>query len=250
MCKGRLATSQKSTSKLLKPIVHTINLFKEVPLEMAKAQLMCRKPSSQGLIYQYLTENHLKTPAWIYNKVTGEDCSPEMTLNEMLGRLQKYPGVKWGGGMDFGYTHNFAFVWGFTYGKTSYVCGCVHKPELDPSEQVAECQPAKKFKPSVWPDTASPQMIKVFKRQGWRMMDWDKAAHSVIDGINIVRLKIRPAIGEPELYFANVEDARFLWNQMSKYHWTIDAQGNLSRTPDEEGDDEPDRSQILDNERP
>jgi hypothetical protein len=49
-CHGRLATAQTSRSKLLKPIAHTLNQFRALGknIQMAQAELLCRKPSKTG----------------------------------------------------------------------------------------------------------------------------------------------------------------------------------------------------------
>src|SRR6185437_2870588 len=84
-CRGLLATEQKSTSDLLRSIPFTQTQFRTVSIPTANAQLLCRKPSTEGLIYPHLERSiHMLTPAQIAQKITGEEFSPTMTKAELI----------------------------------------------------------------------------------------------------------------------------------------------------------------------
>jgi hypothetical protein len=246
-CRGLLATEQKSTSNLLRTITFTQTQFRTVSVPTANAQLLCRKPSTEGLIYPHLDRSiHMLTPAQIMQKITGEEYRPTLTKAEMI-MLMKARGLRFSAGMDFGFSHNFAVPLAAIDGARAFVIGCISAPDLLPDTMIHRCNAdIKSFNPSVWPDTARPDLIAMFKKSGYRMRDWDKGAGTVNNGIDIVCMRLRPTIGEPLLYFlAGDPEVELLFKNMSQYHWAIDTQGDPTNTPDEEDDDECDAIRYL-----
>jgi len=246
-CRGFLATEQKSTSPLLRSISFTQAQFRTVSVPTANAQLLCRKPSTEGLIYPHLERSiHMLTPAQIVQKITGETVRPDMTKAELIVFL-KLRGVRFAAGMDFGFKHNFAVPLAAIDGARAFVIACISAPELLPDAMIHKCDAdIKSFNPSIWPDTASPQLIAMFKKSGYRMREWNKGSGSVNDGIDIVCMRLRPTLGEPLLYFlAGDPGVEVLYKNMSQYHWTIDSQGDPTDVPDEEDDDECDGLRYL-----
>ena len=246
-CRGLLATEQKSTSDLLRSIPFTQTQFKTVSIPTANAQLLCRKPSTEGLIYPHLERSiHMLTPAQIMQKITGEEYRPTLTKAEMIA-LMKARGLRFSAGMDFGFRHNFAVPLAAIDGARAFVIGCISAPDLLPDTMIHRCNAdIKSFNPSVWPDTARPDLIAMFKKSGYRMREWDKGAGTVNGGIDIVCMRLRPTIGEPLLYFlAGDPEVELLFKNMSQYHWAIDSKGDPTNAPDEEDDDECDAIRYL-----
>ena len=84
-CRGHLATRQTSTSKFLKPLSYVTNQFRVNTTENAISQLLCRKPSAEGLVYPRLDKGkHLITPAQAYERITGEKCANLALTKEQL----------------------------------------------------------------------------------------------------------------------------------------------------------------------
>lgn len=263
MCRGHLATRQKDHPKkvnsrngkeewvekpapLLKSIPFTTNKFRQLPLDMAKAQLLCWKPSLEGLIYPYLDrEKHVITAANIANKVTGEGYDPAtFGVNELFALLLARE-VKWVAGVDFGFSHNFAVVLMAVDGNRAFVVGCWSQPELDPAEKIDLLdRTIKQYEPIIYPDMASPDMVKFLKKKGYRVREWDKGPGSVIGGIEAVRYKIRTGLGDPGLFFLKGDSGcEVLFDRLSLYHWALGNDGKPTNEPDEEvtdgvGDDE------------
>jgi hypothetical protein len=247
VCKSRLATHQKSTSSLLKPIEHTQSLFRKFSPEMAKAQLLCWKPSSEGMIYPRFDRGvHMLTPAQIAEKITGDKYDPKMGKGQLIALL-KTREVQWHAGMDWGYTHNFACVIGVRDGARMFVLDVIAQPELELGQKLELCETRlKPYNATIWPDPAYPSDIKTFKRNGYRMRDWDKYRGSVAGGIEVVRLKLWPTIGQPELFFlAGDEGCELLVKRMQAYHFIIDAAGRITEEPDDEDDDECDALRYM-----
>lgn len=245
VCRGRLATVQQNpkypqASSIHKPIEHLISQFRNVDAEVAKAQLLCRKPSMSGLIYPFLDrEVHMKSPKQIADMVVGEDIHPETFTKEDLVAFFKSREAQFVTGMDFGYTHNFVAITVAVDGRRAFVIDAVAQSEILTNQQIALCN-AKlgRYASEVYADPENPQGIKEFKDAGWNMRKWSKGPGSVLTGIEIVRWMIRPLIGEPLLYFLSDDSiVDWVFGCLSKYHWTVDAAGNPTNVPDEADDD-------------
>lgn len=247
VCQTRLADKQTSTSSMLKPITHTINQFRTNSVPKAKAQLLCWKPSTEGLIYSSFDRDlHMLTPGQMAEMITGEKQHPGFSKAQLLN-LMKQRELGFAAGMDFGYTHNFSVVVGARDGNRMFIIDCISQAELEPSQQVELCNgKIKDLDPIIFADTENPQMIKTLKRAGFRMKEWSKIAGSVIGGIEIVRMKLLPAMGDPQLFFLQGDDGcELLAKRLSSYHWKLDAAGKPSKDPDDTEDDECDSLRYL-----
>lgn len=247
MCQGRLATKQTSRSSLLKPIPDTINKFRSVDLDMAKAQLLCWKPSKIGLIYSRIDPTVHKISASAMAKmITGDDYPPHFSKTDLVALFRQRESAFYGG-MDFGYSHNFAVVIGAKDGNRMFVIEAFQAAELDLGQKVSTCDSSiKKYSPSIYPDTAYPSDIKTFKKNGYSMRDWKKGPGSVKDGIGIMQTKLWPVIGEPELYFLEGDPGvELLFKQLAQYHWKLDAVGDPTDEPDDKDDDGPDGTRYM-----
>lgn len=248
VCRGRLATEQKSTSKLLKPVTATQGAFRKLAgdADMAKAQLMCWKPSSEGLIYaRFDPDVHMLSAAEIAEKITGDKYPPNFTKEELI-RLFMARQIPIKSGMDFGFTHNFSVVTGAIDGHRAFVFDVIEVPQLELPQQVSQCkQKLLSLNPEVWPDMAMPQNIRAFSRAGFRMRKWKKGPDSVLGGIEIVRMKLRPIMGEPELYFLRDDGVMSLCKKLQAYHWKVDAAGRIMNEPDKVDDDSCDALRYM-----
>lgn len=247
MCEGRLATDQKSKSSLLKPIDHVIQLFSDVSANTASAQLMCWKPSTEGLIYpNFDRSTHMLRPFEIANKITGETY-PETYSKADLIAMMKTRDITFHSGMDFGFTHNFAVVTAAVDGGNVYILDVIAIPGIELTEKIELCkQKILHFDPSVYADSAYPSDIKTFSKSGFRIKGVKKDKGSVIGGIEVVRSKLMPARGKPQLYMlAGDEGCDILAQRMTIYHWRQDTGGNMTDDPDAKDDDECDALRYL-----
>lgn len=242
-CGGRLATEQASRAAMLKPIPDVQHKFRNVgDVEVAKAQLLCLKPSSEGLVYPRLDEDlHHMSSAQAYSRVTGEvgEMVDRMTPDALVKLLVSGYGGRLSSGMDFGYSHNFAICLSIIVGQYCIVLDGTEVAQLELEQQI-ELSKGRllPYDPEVWADPAYPGSIKSFRRHKFRMRNWQKKPGSVMGGIQIVRSKARPALGEPELIFlADSPGSMLVYSKLAKYHFTQDAQGNWTDVPDDEDDD-------------
>jgi hypothetical protein len=249
-CKGNLATKQTSTSKLLKPISFQINQFKDNELDTVQSELLCRKPSSEGLVYPRLDKaKHVLTPAQAYEKISGEKCSKANFSKAELVEWLMGKG-EWCGALDWGWTHYFAYCQGIDINNTMYITHAFAGAELERSQQLEEMEQFRRFEPTIWPDKEDPLAVREFKKAGFRLKDWNKNQGSVVGGINIVRKKLSPTLGRPpELYFVrdlgSDPHIDLLFQHVSEHHWKLGATGEPTNQVSDTNKDLPDSLRYL-----
>lgn len=246
-CKGRLATEQKSTSKLLRPIDHVVNQIGTASVPFALAQYLCRKPSTEGLIYPNLErETHVISAAEMAEMLTGTPFPKTMSKVELLA-LVLARGCAFFSGMDFGFKHNFAVVTGFVDGQRAFIVDVISQKDLMPDEQIKVCQDQiRSLVPAIYADPENAQLVELFRKNGFRMRDWKKTPGSLTGGIDIVRMRLRPPMGDPLIFFLRGDPmVDLLVKRMMKYHWKVDAAGRLTNVPNDADDDECDAIRYL-----
>jgi Pretoxin HINT domain/LAGLIDADG-like domain len=249
VCKGALIHKSDKwyEHSLLKPIDFTIGSFKSVSAPTAKAQLLCWRPSEEGLIYSNLDRSiHMLTAAQIMEKLTGER-QDKIIFKDKLFDYMKEKGLIFACGIDWGFTHLMSTVLIAVDGARAFVIGAWSRPKLDPGQKLNFLKNTiKKFDPIIFADTESPDMNQLVKKAGYRIRDWSKEQGSVLGGIEIVRLKLAPASGDPELYFLGGDDGvEELFRNLQRYHWEIGLDGKPSDKPDKEGDDPMDATRYV-----
>lgn len=248
-CQGRLATEQKSRSPMLKLITEVQSRFRSLDVDTAKAQLLCWKPSLEGMIFPRLDrKRHCLTAAQMAEKITG-DPFPETFSKAELISLMKSRDMRFVGGADHGHTHCFSVTIGAVDGSRLFVIDVLSEAELEVAQKVDRCKErfeALGINPEIWADTEDPASNKTLRRY-FKIKDWQKTPGSVLEGIQIVRLKMNPTLGgEPEMFFlAGDPGVELLVKRMQVYHWKVDAAERLTSDPDKVDDDEIDSCRYL-----
>jgi hypothetical protein len=249
VCRGRLP-HQTGTGPLMKTIQHTTMMFRKVTPDKAKAQLLCWKPSKEGMIYPNLDlDTHRKTAAQIAEMITGDEFPESFEKNDLIKFAQER-GCEFVSGVDHGYSHNFAVVTGFIDGDRLFIFDVISVAELEIGSKVELLErQIKPWDPTLWCDPADPSARVTFVKHGFRAPKWAKTAGSVLEGIDAVRLKLSPALGgPPELFILKGEDEHgcdLLFSRLSKYHWVLDAAEKPTDVPDDDDDDECDALRYL-----
>lgn len=250
MCRGRLATEQKSDSPLLRDPADTQELFMSQPdVEKAQAQLLCWRPSRAGMIYPRLSRaSHLLKPHQIAELVKGMAYPVSFGKSDLMSLLATED-VRYFVGLDHGFNHCFAGVLGVRWGGYMFVVDAFEVPglELDGKIRIMESR-FKRYDPAVFADTSHPGDNKSIGKAGFRMRKWVKGPGSVVDGIGIVRMKLNPVLSKtPELYFlAGDPGVELLFERLLKYAWVIDVNtGEPTDEPNEKDDDLADATRYL-----
>jgi hypothetical protein len=251
-CRGLLATRDQTPNSFLKPVQHTQGQFRKVTLDKAKSQLLCRKPSLEGLIYPNFSRDiHMLSIAEMIEMISGEPAKPGADKASLIAIL-KERGARFVAGMDHGYSHNFAVVIGALFDNRMFILDVIAQPQLELGQKVSLCQQrVTPFNPDTWADTSYPADNKTLKREAQlRIRDWKKGPGSVKDGISIVRLALMPTMAisrtEARLFFIKGDEGcELLAARMGQYHWKTDAAGRVTDDPGDENDDELDALRYL-----
>jgi intein/homing endonuclease len=212
----------------------------------------CWKPGTTGLVYPRFDEQkHVITPAEAYYRIVGESPTqgPNMNKKELVA-FAKTRELPFAGGMDFGYTHLFAYVHGFKDLSKFFVTSAFGIPELEPDQQLAVMMQFKHDNPAIFADPENAQLIRVFKTNQFRMVKWIKSKGSVVGGISCVQMKLTPTLGaEPELLFVREvgEDPGMdlLIKYVREHHWKLDAANKPTDLISDDNKDLPDALRYL-----
>jgi len=249
VCDTRLVDLQKSNSLLLVPIQETINRFLKNDLDTARSQLMCWKPSSEGLVYpSFDLTKHVISPAMCFEMVFGiKHPSPDTYTKARLMDDLGDGGGEWVGAIDWGHTDDFVYTHAYKAGIRLFITHPVAVKMLDPDQMVQVCEPFKEYGSKIYADTEDPKMTAFFKKKGFRMQKWVKPR--IETSINLVKLKLRPLTGIPEFFIVRdlVEDpsADYAIKCLKEYHWKLNAAKEPTSIPFPENDHFPDTVRYL-----
>lgn len=253
-CKGRLATEQKSTSPMLKPISFGIGKFTQFGKtpDFITTEYLCRKPDTSGLMYPRLDKDRQMVSARVMaDLINGEENSTRKIKvfgkTELIKLLQS-KAARFYTGIDWGFTHNFVIVTIAVFGPWCFVLDCFSQAGLELEDKLAAADFLKTIYlgPAIYADPEDPSSIKTFRRKGFKMKEWQKTPGSVKAGIEVVRSVILNSKGESRLLFlADDDGVDFLFTRLAKYKRKFDAAGNPTEDPDETDDDECDATRYV-----
>lgn len=243
VCKTRLAKrSEKAKGGLFRPIQATINSFKRVSPEMAEAQLLCWKPSTKGLVYPRFEPNEGGNVISILDAVkliTGEQHIKTADMRHLITSLQQY-GYTFYAGLDWGYTHEAAFVIMATAPMGyHFIVDCFAEPGLELSDFVEKCvEYQQRYPISRWfCDQAQPSHIKTLQKalkQVSPSTTCPEFVKDVMGGIEAIRSVIVTTSGTRKLLILNTEPNQKVIHGFKVHHFKLDARGNPTTTPDDE----------------
>lgn len=245
-CRGNLV-NQVSKSPLLRSIPFVISQFKSNDLITAQSQLLCRKPSTKGLIYPQLDpQRHRLSLQRMAEMVSGEDQPENLSLDQLI-EIFRSVDAQFVAGMDFGQIDPWAVVLGVKLGERLFIFRAIEASGVDPEQQIDHARNLiLPFNPRIWPDMSGTDMIRMFRKAQFRMVSWKKGAGSLLGGIQIVRARIAPTIGKPLVYFlAGDEGVERLFEHLSRYRWKNDSAGEPVEIPDDHDDHLPDAFRYL-----
>jgi hypothetical protein len=243
VCRGRLSErNPENVGGLWKPIDFTISQFKKTDPDLAESQLMCWKPSSQGMVYPRFIDSddgqgNTYTLAQAWERFTATPADKNLSLKELAEKMLS-KGIKFYCGVDWGHVHAFAIVvsailpsgeWWIV--DTHSVSGLEFDQMVDLAKQVRDTYfPVKWFC-----DTAEPMFIKTFRKNRMPAPDFKK---DVRGGIEAVRGQILNASDQRKLKVIKHDRNDMALRVFSEHTFKLDTNGNLT--------DEPDDSEVAD----
>lgn len=239
VCQGKLSErpdrDKEGPGVLLKSIDFTIGQFRSTDPDMAEAQLLCWKPTTEGLVYPKFSSSegdNVVTIAQAYELVTGEE-KPDATFDELVLAIRSLD-IKVYAGVDFGFTnHSVIVILALLANGISLILDTYSKPGLE-SHEFAEIAEGYQEKYGVYKwfcDQAAPATIKTFKKKGLRCPEFKK---DVQDGINSIRSQIITTMGHRLLKVVKTQENENILTMFKEHHFLLDVAGNVSKNPDDE----------------
>lgn len=238
VCKGRLAhRSEDDKGGLWKPIDFTISQFSTTDPDLAEAQLMCWKPSSQGMVYpRFLDKDdgtaNTYTLKQAWETYTGEKF-PNHAQFEDLIKLMLTRGIKFYAGVDWGTTHAFAISVSAKMPNGEWwlvdaysIPGLEFQEMIDLAIEVRDMYRIVKW----FADTSEPMFIKEFKKRRMPCADFTK---DVRGGIEAVRGQIVNARDKRSLKVIKHDRTELFIKMFAEHCFKLDTLGNITKDPDD-----------------
>jgi hypothetical protein len=236
-CLGRLATHQKSTSPLLKPVDVTQKNILKVSLEHACAQYLCRKPSAAGLVFPtFERARHVKPAYELAQMVTGEEYPKSFSKGDFIQLCQDL-NLQFVSGIDWGFTHFYSVVTGVIANNILIIFDVINETEKEIFDRIEITRnKIGHLRPRIYPDNAYPSDIRTFQKVGFTMIHFEKDTLASIDA---ARKRLYPGANQKPTMFLldNDPGVELLIKQISMYHWKMDKDGELTDEPDKVDDD-------------
>lgn len=238
VCRGRLA-SRKPTDYggLWKPLDFTIAQFDKVDPDLAEAQLMCWKPSSQGMVYPRFQDQpdgtgNVLSLNQAYENFTGNRPTRNIAFDELKQTLIR-AGVSFYCGLDWGHSHAFAVsVFAIIPGMGPWLVDAYSVSGLEFDDMMAlGARIRDMYKPKKWfADTAQPMFCKAFTKA---KMPCAKFTKDVDGGIAAIRGQVMNAKGQRALKIVRHERTEVAISGFKEHCFKLDSIGNLTSDPDD-----------------
>jgi hypothetical protein len=235
-CKGQLAFSKTQKSPLLRSKYEIFIKFKKESLNSLLTEVLCRMPGVEGLVYPKFNKENILNLDKMFEMISGEE-KKQATFEEVEQQLIDR-GAYFSLGIDYGDTHPFSATLIAVLGLNAYVLRNVAGSKIEIDEQIELCKPFLKYNPLCYGDVARPDLIRTFKKNGFRMKDWKKGAGSVLEGITKIQTLICSANNTRRLFFLeDGEGIADLVKEVGAYHFSQNPDKSMSPLPEKVNDD-------------
>lgn len=217
---------QEDVGFLYKRITAVRNNFRQIPPDMATAQLLCDKPSSSGLVYSRFERTaNILTPKQALEKLTGE-----VVYNDSIEYLRDYLiklGVTFVGGGDFGFTDCTSLVVMaiFPNGECWLLDAVIeNKLELDDIVKYAK-ELQNKWNVTKWYfEQAYPAYLVTLRKNGLICPEFTKV---VADGIAALQARIVNSSNQRYFYLIKCPNTERIAQAFGEYKWSLDGKGDV-----------------------
>lgn len=232
------AKKQQSKSPMLKSLSELIQKVRAEGADWALAQLMNLKPSVEGIVFREFDEKvHVKTWNQMWKTLVGKEYPGECTHDIFVKKchelnLQCYAGVDWGWSNPNTVTYFFIDrrdnVYVVRADGMTYISqpGWIHNIKTK-YHHIYRCQ-------MYFPDPADMGAVDEMRKAGLAVAN--NIDKSINTGIQVIKKLLKtPGSSEPKLFIAK-ETCGPLIQEMSMYHFKVDAAGIVTEDPDTEFD--------------
>jgi hypothetical protein len=233
------AKKQVSTSPMLKTLDELIQKVKKEGADWALAQLMNLKPSVEGIIFREFEEKvHVRTWNQMWFTLTGQEYPGECT-HDMFVKKCHSENIPCYAGIDWGFSSPNTVVYFFIDKRDNvYVVRCDGMTFVSTPSWIhyLKTKYHTMYRCQLYaPDTADQGAIQEMQKAGLPVAN-TKDKGQINTGIQVIKKLLKvPGSTEPKLWFAK-ETTQHIVNEMTMYHYKLDAAGLVTDDPDTEFD--------------
>lgn len=238
VCKGNLSKRNPNDyGGLWKSIDFTISQFEKVDPDLAEAQLMCWRPSSQGVVYPRFLNSpdgrgNVYTLEQAWKVFHGTPFKGTITYNDLQKSLLNR-GIPFYCGVDWGYRHAFAIVvFAIMPNGEKWIVDSYSISNLEWDDMLAlGIKIRDLYRPKKWfADTSAPMFIKTFNKN---KMPCAKFKKDVQAGIAAIRTQIINSTGQRQLKVIKHDRTVNVITMFEEHCFKLDSLGNLTDEPDD-----------------
>lgn len=236
VCKKRLAERPvTATGGFYKPIPAVIQKFRENDTETAEAQILCWRPGSEGLVFPRFSDKqetgNVLTVNQAYKQFMGFENLQNVSFDTLIQTLMSYD-IPIYVGVDWGWTNKTAMIVGAKMPNGEFwILDTFAMSRLEFSDILNQAIIFRdRYSPIKWiADTAAPQNIATFRKNGMMCADFKK---DVWAGIEAVRSSILNSNNERKFKVLLTENNKQTIKALQKHAFKLDTAGNSSGEPD------------------
>ncbi len=238
-CRGD-AKKQISKSNMLKSIDELNQKIRSEGFDWASSQLFNLKPSTEGIIFREYDEKiHVKDWNQLWFTLTGKEF-PGVCTHDMFVKKCHELQLPCFGGIDWGYSAPHTVVYFFMDKKENvYVVKCDGMTYISQPMWIHHIKTKyhNLYRCQLYvPDSADQGAILEMQKSGLPTSNNQKDKGSVNSGIQVIKKLLKvPGTMEAKIFFAKETCAPIL-NELSLYHYKLDAAGIVTDDPDSEHD--------------
>ena len=224
---------QQDFGGFFKPLSFLRNQFNKLDVDIAKAQVLCEKPASHGLVYRRFDTSNIITMEAAYERVMGEPPKQKFTLETFRIWIHNL-GARIYGGADWGFTDFVSLsIIAILPGEEAWLVYNFLEQGMEIDDIDKQCKAINNiWKVEAWYcDNNYPTYLSKLRkpndyREGLKIPEFVK---DVSAGISALQTKIMNSNGKRKFFVINASDnnSDAVTNAFSKYRWELDARGNI-----------------------
>lgn len=229
------AKKQTSTSPMLKTLDELIQKVKKEGSDWALAQLMNLKPSVEGIIFREFEEKiHVRNWNQMWFTLTGKEFPGECTHDMFVKKCHEM-NLPCYGGIDWGFTAPNTVVYFFIDKRDNiYVVRCDGMTQISQPAWIHHLKTKyhTMYRCQLYvPDAADQGAIQEMQKSGLPVAN-QKDKGNINTGIQVIKKLLKvPGTTENKIWFAK-ETTQHIINEMTLYHYKLDAAGLVTEDPD------------------
>jgi hypothetical protein len=224
---------QNSRCKWLKAIDFVEERLQKVPEDVFIAQMLSRKPPTEGLVYSRFDKKNIKSYREMYEIFAGEPWkNPTMSLGEFIGVMKKH-NIPAYAGVDWGYTAPCVCTVAYIdRNENVFVVYTLSRLSVDNADfiELMSDEIQSRFDIQMYfPDSENPSGISMMAKANLPCSrKVEKKKGSVYDGVQIIKSFITvPGTNKPKMFVAEKNNDLLIY-EFGKYHHETDASGTIN----------------------